>query len=45
MFVDRGMDKEDMVCVCVMEYYLAIKKELNDAICSNMDGPGDYNTK
>ena len=26
-----------------MEYYSAIKK--NKAICSNMDGPGDYHTK
>ena len=24
-----------------MEYYLAIKKEWNNAICSNMDGPTD----
>ena len=28
-----------------MEYYLAIKKEWNNAICSNMDGPRDYHTK
>ena len=28
-----------------MEYYSAIKKERNNAICSNMDGPRDYHTK
>ena len=31
----------------MMEYYSAIKKEWNNAICSNgnMDGLGDYHTK
>ena len=29
-----------------MKYYcLTIKKEQNNAICSNMDGPRDYHTK
>ena len=28
-----------------MEYYSAIKKEWDNAICSNMDGPRDYHTK
>ena len=28
-----------------MEYYSAIKKEWNNAICSNMDGPRGYHTK
>ena len=28
-----------------MEYYSAIKKEWNNAICSNMDGPRDYHIK
>ena len=28
-----------------MEYYSAIKKEWNNAICSNMDGPRHYHTK
>ena len=28
-----------------MEYYSAIKTEWNNAICSNMDGPGDYHTE
>ena len=27
------------------EYYSAIKKEQSNAICSNMDGPRDYQTK
>ena len=28
-----------------MDYYSAIKKEWNNAMCSNMDGPRDYHTK
>ena len=28
-----------------MQYYSAIKKEWNNAIYSNMDGPRDYHTK
>ena len=28
-----------------MEYYSAMKKEWNNAICSNMDGPKDDHTK
>ena len=28
-----------------IEYYSAIKKEWNNAICSNMDGPRDDHTK
>ena len=28
-----------------MEYYSAIKKERNNAICSNMDATIDYHTK
>ena len=31
--------------VYTMEYYSAIKKERNNAICSNMHGPRDYHTK
>ena len=31
--------------IYTMEYYSAIKKEWNNAICSNMDGPRDYHTK
>ena len=29
----------------IMEYYSAVKKEQNNAICSNMDGPRDYHNK
>ena len=35
----------DVVYVYTMGYYSAIKKEWNDAICSNMDGPKNYHTK
>ena len=28
-----------------IEYYSAIKREWNNAICSKMDGPRDYHTK
>ena len=28
--------------IYTMEYHSAIKKEGNNAICSNMDGPSDY---
>ena len=31
--------------IYTMKYYSAIKKEWNNATCSNMDGPGDYHTK
>ena len=46
------MDKEDIVCVCVYthtyiynEILLSHQKEWNNAICSNMDEPRDYQTK
>ena len=31
--------------IYTVEYYSAIKKEWNDAICNNMHGPRDYYTK
>ena len=31
--------------IYAMDYYSAIKKEGNNAICSNMDGPRDEHTK
>ena len=37
------MDKEDVVHI-YNEYYSAIKKEWNNAICSNMDTTRDYHT-
>ena len=55
MSIDRWMNKEDMcVCVCVYLYtyiythngiLLNHKKEWNNAICSDMDGPRDYHIK
>ena len=39
------LDKEDVVYIYTMEYYSAIKKEWNNAICSNMDESRDYHTK
>ena len=31
--------------IYTMDYYSAIKKEQNNAICSNVDGTRDYHTK
>jgi len=31
--------------IYTMEYYPVIKKNKNNAICSNMDGPRDYRSK
>ena len=31
--------------IYTMEYYSAVKKEGNNVICSNMDGPREYRTK
>ena len=36
---------KEMWYIYSMKYYSAIKKEWNNAICSNMDGPGDCHTK
>ena len=44
MSIDRGMDKEDMVHI-YNEILLSHEKELNNAICSYLDGPRDYHTK
>ena len=38
------MQKKD-VYIHTMEYYSAIKKEWNNAICSNTDVPGGDHTK
>ena len=43
MFTDRWMGQEHVVYT--MEYYSAIIKEWNNAICSNTNGPRDYHTK
>ena len=39
--INRGVDEENVVHV---EYYSAIKN-LTNAICSNMDGSGDFHTE
>ena len=47
------MDKEEVVCmyvyvgvcVCAYEYYAAIKKLQNPAICNDMDGARGYYAK
>ena len=38
MFINRGMDKEDVVHI-YNGILLSNKKEQSNAICSNMDGP------
>ena len=42
--IDRWMDKEDVVYM-YNGILLSHKKEWNNGICSNMDGPRDYHTK
>ena len=44
MSVDRWRDKENVVCIHSV-ILLSHKKEWNNAIFSNMDGPRDYHTK
>ena len=44
MSIDRRMDKEDVVHIC-NGILLSHKKEWNNAICRNMDGPRGYHTK
>ena len=44
MSINKWVDKEDVVYIH-NEYYSAIKKEQNNAICSNMDGPRDDHTE
>ena len=39
------MDKEDVVYTYTMELLLGHKKEWNNAICNNVDGPIDYHIK
>ena len=43
MSTNKGLDKEDWN-IYTMDYYLAIKR-INNAICSNVDGPRDYCNK
>ena len=44
MSIDRWMDKEDVVHIC-NRILLSHKKEWNNAICSDMDGPRDCHTE
>ena len=44
MFIKRWTDKDDVVYM-YNGILLSHKKEQNNAICSNMDGPRDYHTK
>ena len=44
MSIDRGVDKEDVVHIH-SGILLSHKKELNNANCSNMDGPRDCHTE
>ena len=44
MFINREMDKEDVVNICYRILF-SHKKERNNAICNNMDEPRDYHTK
>ena len=44
MSIDGGMGKEDVVYM-YNGILLSHEKEWNNAICSNMDGPGDCHTE
>ena len=44
MSINRGMDKEDVVHI-YNGILLSLKKEWNNAICSNMDGSRDCHTE
>ena len=44
MSIDRGMDKKDVVHT-YNGILLSHKKEQNNVICSNMDGPRNYHTE
>ena len=44
MSINRCVDKEDAVCLN-NGMLLSYKKEWNNAICSNMNGPRDYHIK
>ena len=44
MSTDRWMDKEDVEYIYNV-ILLSHKKEWNNVICSNMDGPKDYHIK
>ena len=35
------MDRQDAMCICTLEYYLALKKEGNPETCYSMSELGD----
>jgi len=43
MCINKGLDEEDVVYI--YNGILSHEKEISNAICSNMDGYGDYNTE
>ena len=49
MEATKGPSTEEWIkkmwCIYTLEYYSSIKKENNNATCSNMDGPSDYHTE
>ena len=45
MSINRGMSKDDALHIQTHRILLSHKKEWNNTICSNMDGPRDYHTK
>ena len=45
MSIDRWMDKEDVVLIYNGILLSHKKKQWNNAICSNMDGPRDFHTE
>ena len=44
MSINRVANQDDVVHIHTMEYYVAIKKNENNAICSDMDRSGDCHT-
>ena len=42
VFISRWMDKEDVLYIYPMEYYSAIEKEWDLAICHHVDGAREY---
>ena len=44
MSINRGTDKKDVIRI-YNGTLLSHQKEWNNAICSHVDGPGDYHTK
>ena len=45
MFINRRLDKENVVHIYMVEYYSAMKKTEIMLVCSNMDGPRECYTE